>query len=58
MIAKAVAAAQAGEDGKKFDMGSTAVEWFARRIRNQRIANRKGPETWMASRGTERVEVV
>jgi len=58
MIAKAVAVAQAGEDGKKFDTGSTAVEWFARRIRNQRIANRKGPETWMASRGTERVEVV
>ncbi|KAF9523080.1 hypothetical protein CPB83DRAFT_776057 [Crepidotus variabilis] len=36
--------------------GSTSLEWFSRRIRNQRIANRKGPETWLASRGTEAVE--
>lgn len=33
--------------------GSTAGEWFARRIKNQRIKNRKGPETWAQSRGTE-----
>ncbi|KAF8871423.1 Clavaminate synthase-like protein [Gymnopilus junonius] len=56
-IANAVASSKEGEDGKKFDTGSTAEEWFARRIKNQRIANRKGPETWMASRGTERVQV-
>ncbi|TDL15387.1 Clavaminate synthase-like protein [Rickenella mellea] len=31
----------------------TSAEWFARRIRNQRIKNRTGPETWLASRGTE-----
>ncbi|KAG2140990.1 hypothetical protein DEU56DRAFT_734600 [Suillus clintonianus] len=38
---------------RNFETGSSAVEWFARRIRNQRINNRTGPETWAASRGTE-----
>jgi len=38
---------------KNFETGSTAFDWFSRRIRNQRMKNRKGPETWMASRGTE-----
>ncbi|TNY21411.1 hypothetical protein DMC30DRAFT_416084 [Rhodotorula diobovata] len=33
--------------------GETAGSWFKRRIVNQRAANRKGPETWAASRGTE-----
>lgn len=32
----------------------TAGSWFKRRVQNQRAANRKGPETWAASRGTER----
>ncbi|KAJ3561262.1 hypothetical protein NP233_g10301 [Leucocoprinus birnbaumii] len=32
---------------------STAGEWFSRRIKYQKIENRKGPETWMSSRGTE-----
>ncbi|KAL1752676.1 hypothetical protein FB107DRAFT_219450 [Schizophyllum commune] len=31
----------------------TAGEWFARRIRGWRIRNREGPQTWIASRGTE-----
>ncbi|KAG2739373.1 Clavaminate synthase-like protein [Suillus brevipes Sb2] len=38
---------------KNFETGSTAMEWFARRIKYQRINNRTGPETWAASRGTE-----
>ncbi|EMD41147.1 hypothetical protein CERSUDRAFT_80784 [Gelatoporia subvermispora B] len=33
--------------------GATAKDWFARRIKNQRIKNRTGPETWKASRGME-----
>ncbi|KAI0323041.1 Clavaminate synthase-like protein [Amylostereum chailletii] len=47
----------------KYDTQSTAGEWFSRRVKNQRINNRKaskpimsipqGPETWWASRGTE-----
>jgi len=41
---------------KNFETGSTAFDWFARRIKYQRINNRKGPETWRASRGTEEVE--
>jgi isopenicillin N synthase-like dioxygenase len=49
MIAEAVARAP----DKNFETGSTSAEWFARRIKNQRIKNRKGPETWLASRGTE-----
>ncbi|KAH7914520.1 hypothetical protein BJ138DRAFT_362550 [Hygrophoropsis aurantiaca] len=39
--------------GRNFEPGETANEWRARRVRNQRIKNRKGPETWAASRGTE-----
>ncbi|GJN87345.1 hypothetical protein Rhopal_000294-T1 [Rhodotorula paludigena] len=31
----------------------TAGSWFQRRISLQRAANRKGPETWAQSRGTE-----
>jgi isopenicillin N synthase-like dioxygenase len=38
---------------KNFETGSTSYDWFTRRIKNQRIKNRKGPETWRASRGTE-----
>ncbi|KAF9444536.1 Clavaminate synthase-like protein [Macrolepiota fuliginosa MF-IS2] len=48
-IAKAVSA----NPGKDFETGSTAKEWFARRIKYQKLDNRKGPETWMSSRGTE-----
>jgi len=49
VIAKALKKVPPG----KFDTGTTADEWFARRIRNRRLANRKGPETWWDSRGTE-----
>ncbi|KAH9054150.1 Clavaminate synthase-like protein [Lactarius vividus] len=52
MIAEAAARAPEGQ----YATGSTAGEWFRRRIQNQRINNRKGPETWMASRGTEHKE--
>ncbi|KAF7331002.1 1-aminocyclopropane-1-carboxylate oxidase [Mycena venus] len=38
---------------KNFETGSTSLEWFTRRIENQRMKNRTGPETWMNSRGTE-----
>ncbi|KIL71141.1 hypothetical protein M378DRAFT_64952 [Amanita muscaria Koide BX008] len=38
---------------KNFKTVTTSYEWFSRRIKYQRIKNRKGPETWMASRGTE-----
>jgi len=49
-----IAEAAAKEENKRFDTGgATAGDWFARRIRNQRINNRTGPETWRASRGTE-----
>jgi len=36
-----------------FSPNVSAGEWFARRVKNQRIKNRTGPETWAASRGTE-----
>ncbi|KAL0574773.1 hypothetical protein V5O48_007184 [Marasmius crinis-equi] len=50
-IAEAV---ERNTDKKKLDTGGvTAWEWFARRIKNQRIKNRKGPERWEASQGTE-----
>ncbi|EJD07621.1 Clavaminate synthase-like protein [Fomitiporia mediterranea MF3/22] len=41
------------EERAKYEPDATAIEWFARRIRNQRIKNRTGPETWRASRGME-----
>ena len=37
----------------KMEHGVTAGDWFQRRVRNQRAANRTGPESWAASRGTE-----
>ncbi|KLO18717.1 Clavaminate synthase-like protein [Schizopora paradoxa] len=37
------------DDGK----ASTAGEWFARRIKMQRLKNRTGPESYRASRGME-----
>ncbi|KAF5343657.1 hypothetical protein D9758_014697 [Tetrapyrgos nigripes] len=39
---------------KTFNPGQTAEEWFVRRVKYQRVNNRTGPETWMASRGTEK----
>jgi isopenicillin N synthase-like dioxygenase len=52
-----VAEAVKNTPDKSFDTGATSKDWFARRIKNQRIKNRTGPETWMASRGTEAVEI-
>ncbi|KAF8990930.1 Clavaminate synthase-like protein [Cyathus striatus] len=52
MVAKAVESTPE----KNWNTGSTASEWFARRIKYQRINNREGPESWMASRGTEAIE--
>ncbi|EGN93564.1 hypothetical protein SERLA73DRAFT_78448 [Serpula lacrymans var. lacrymans S7.3] len=49
----AIADAVAQKSDKSFETDSTAAAWFARRVKNQRIKNRTGPETWMASRGTE-----
>ncbi|KAI0696905.1 hypothetical protein BC835DRAFT_1271188 [Cytidiella melzeri] len=55
IIADAVASS---DDPNKFNTGQSAGAWFARRIKNQRIANRTGPETWRASRGTEHNELL
>ncbi|KAI5118663.1 hypothetical protein M0805_001036 [Coniferiporia weirii] len=41
------------EEREKYEPNTTAFEWFTRRIKNQRIKNRTGPETWRASRGME-----
>lgn len=49
----AIAEAVKKRPDRNFETGSTAMEWFARRVKNQRINNRTGPETWAASRGTE-----
>ncbi|KAK0436293.1 hypothetical protein EV421DRAFT_1833024 [Armillaria borealis] len=38
---------------KNFETGQTAKEWFVRRAKYGRVKNRVGPETWIASRGTE-----
>lgn len=51
-----IATAVADASEKNFDSGSTSLEWFTRRVKNQRINNRTGPESWIASRGTEYVE--
>ncbi|OSD01897.1 Clavaminate synthase-like protein [Trametes coccinea BRFM310] len=49
LIAEAVSKQPPG----KYETGQTSKDWFARRIKYQRIKNRTGPETWRASRGTE-----
>ncbi|KAJ7910239.1 hypothetical protein B0H13DRAFT_2251305 [Mycena leptocephala] len=38
---------------RNFETGCTSLQWFTRRIKNQRMKNQTGPETWMSSRGTE-----
>ncbi|KAJ6544140.1 Clavaminate synthase-like protein [Mycena capillaripes] len=48
-----IADAVARTPDKNFETGCTSLEWFTRRIKNQRMKNRTGPETWMNSRGTE-----
>ncbi|KAG6908557.1 hypothetical protein DXG01_004190 [Tephrocybe rancida] len=48
-----IAQAVANSPDKNFETGSTSLEWITRRLRNRKINNRKGPETWMAGRGTE-----
>ncbi|KAH9054148.1 Clavaminate synthase-like protein [Lactarius vividus] len=53
LIAEAAARAPEG----RYVTGSTAGEWYRRRVRNQLIKHQKGTETWMASRGTEHAEV-
>ncbi|GAA5821170.1 hypothetical protein JCM10212_002574 [Sporobolomyces blumeae] len=45
--------AEKDESMRALPQGLTAGDWFKRRIKNQRAANRKGPETWAQSRGTE-----
>ncbi|KAI0686229.1 Clavaminate synthase-like protein [Earliella scabrosa] len=49
MIADAVAKAPAG----KYEPGTTAEEWLARRVRSQRASQYKGPDTWKERMGTE-----
>ncbi|KAM5535885.1 hypothetical protein V8D89_010503 [Ganoderma adspersum] len=48
-----VADAVAKNPREEFSTGATAGEWTARRIRKLRLRNRKGPETWYESKGTE-----
>ncbi|CCL98642.1 uncharacterized protein FIBRA_00644 [Fibroporia radiculosa] len=48
-----IAQAVAEDPEKNYNTGVTMKDWFARRIKNQRIKNRTGPETWRASRGME-----
>ncbi|VDC01153.1 unnamed protein product [Peniophora sp. CBMAI 1063] len=45
--------AEAAKNRPELFTDATAGEWYVRRITNQRLKNRKGPETWAASRGTE-----
>lgn len=50
-----IAAAQAAHPTmSKLEKDITAGQWFKRRVVGQRAANRKGPEDWLKSRGTER----
>ncbi|THV03755.1 Clavaminate synthase-like protein [Dendrothele bispora CBS 962.96] len=51
MIANAV---ENSDNTINFNTGETAEQWFMRRVKNKRTNNYKGPETWLASRGTER----
>ncbi|KAI0953973.1 hypothetical protein AcW1_006719 [Taiwanofungus camphoratus] len=49
LISEAVAKAPEG----KYQPGVTAKGWLTRRIKNQRIKNFKGPESYLSSLGTE-----
>ncbi|EJD07724.1 Clavaminate synthase-like protein [Fomitiporia mediterranea MF3/22] len=52
-VIKEALARMSPEEKAKFNPGVTQGEWFVRRVDNQRVKNRKGPETWYASRGME-----
>ncbi|KAJ7200513.1 Clavaminate synthase-like protein [Mycena pura] len=54
LIADAVARAP---DLTMYETGATAIEWFTRRVKVMRIANYKNPETWLAGRGTEQINL-
>ncbi|EJD06828.1 Clavaminate synthase-like protein [Fomitiporia mediterranea MF3/22] len=41
------------EERAKYNPGVTQGEWYVRRMKNTRLKNRKGPETYFASRGME-----
>lgn len=56
VIAEAVNQTPFGKDNPNL-APQTAGDWYNRRIKNMRKNNRKGPETWRASRGTEHTEV-
>lgn len=41
------------EERARYNPGVTQGEWYVRRVKNSRLKNRKGPETYYASRGME-----
>ncbi|THH20531.1 hypothetical protein EW146_g849 [Bondarzewia mesenterica] len=55
IIAEVVARTPLGKDNPNF-APQTAGEWSARRVKYMRRKNQKGPQTWLASRGTEHAE--
>jgi len=53
----AVLAAKSPDERAKYCPNTTSREWFERRVKNNRLANRKGPETWRNAQGMEYVPV-
>ncbi|EIM87631.1 Clavaminate synthase-like protein [Stereum hirsutum FP-91666 SS1] len=52
-VSQMVKDAKASAPEGRYDTGTSAGDWFKRRVMNRRIKNRKGPETWKESQGTE-----
>ncbi|KAI0756397.1 Clavaminate synthase-like protein [Daedaleopsis nitida] len=52
-----IADAATSNPREEYNSGATAGEWTSRRIRKLRLKNRRGPETWYESKGTERQDV-
>ncbi|KZV62553.1 Clavaminate synthase-like protein [Peniophora sp. CONT] len=53
LASESIMIAEAAAARPELTTNATAGEWYVRRITNQRLKNRKGPETWALSRGTE-----
>ncbi|KAE9388192.1 Clavaminate synthase-like protein [Gymnopus androsaceus JB14] len=45
------------EQREALNPGVTAFDWICRRVMNRRVKNRTGPETWMASKGTDQERI-
>lgn len=53
LVSESAIIAEAAAKRPELSTGATQGEWYTRRVKTQKITNRKGPETWAQGKGTE-----